>query len=135
MAAALLDTNAVSDLMRDHVQLKKRVASHPEPIVTSAIVVGEIGHGLSRLPPGKKRADLEVRAQSVLAALSSIEPVTMAIANRYGDLKAVLEAQGLNLYDNDLWIAATALTCGNILVTRDQIFSRVPGLQVEDWSV
>jgi predicted nucleic acid-binding protein len=47
----------------------------------------------------------------------------------------VLESQGLNLDDNDLWIAATALTLGNLLVTRDQIFSQVPTLQVEDWSV
>jgi predicted nucleic acid-binding protein len=30
---------------------------------------------------------------------------------------------------------ATALTLGYLVVTPDQIFSQVPGLQVEDWSV
>jgi tRNA(fMet)-specific endonuclease VapC len=134
MSAALLDTNAVSDLMRDHPKVKARVAQHPDPVLTSVIVAGEIRYGLSRLPQGKKRKDLEARAQSILAALG-IEPVTEPIANYYGNLRASLEGQGLNLDDNDLWIAATALTHGYLVVTRDQDFSRVPGLQVEDWSV
>jgi predicted nucleic acid-binding protein len=134
MPAALLDTNAVSDLMRDHPQVKARIATHADPIATSVVVVGEIGYGLGRLPPGKKRTDLEARAQKILAALR-IEPVTEQIAKAYGRLKASLESQGLNLDDNDLWIAATVITQGDLVVTRDQIFSRVPGLQVEDWSV
>jgi predicted nucleic acid-binding protein len=134
MPAALLDTNAVSDLMRDDPNVKARIAKHADPIVTSVIVVGEIRYGLDRLPAGKKRTDLEARAQTILAALR-IEPVTQPIAEAYGSLKATLEAHGLTLDDNDLWIAATAITLGSLLVTRDQIFSKVPGLQVEDWSV
>ncbi len=61
MPAALLDTNAVSDLMRDHPRLKARVSTSSDPVATSAIVVGEIRHGLSRLPSGKKRTDLFFR--------------------------------------------------------------------------
>jgi predicted nucleic acid-binding protein len=105
MPTALLDTNAVSDLMRDHPHLKARIGKHTAP-----------------------------RAQKILVALR-IEPVTELIANVYGGLKASLESQGLNLDDNDLWIAATAITQGSLLVTRDHIFTHVPGLQVEDWSV
>jgi predicted nucleic acid-binding protein len=134
MPAALLDTNAVSDLMRDHAQLKARVGAHGDPVVTSAVVLGEIRYGLSRLPAGKKRNDLEARAQSILAALS-VEPVTMAIGDAYGRLKASLESQGVNLNDNDVWIAATALMHGHVLVTRDRLFSQVPALSVDDWSV
>jgi len=134
MPAALLDTNAVSDLMRDHPKVKARVGNHPESVLTSVVVVGEIRFGLSRLPPGKKRIDLEARAQSILAPFR-IEPVSELMADAYGRLKASLESQGLNLDDNDLWIATTAMTHGNLLVTRDQMFAQVPGLQVEDWSV
>jgi predicted nucleic acid-binding protein len=134
MPAALLDTNAVSDLMRDHPNLKARVGQHPDPIGTSVVVVGEIRYGLDRLPAGKKRTDLTARARNILAALR-VEPVTEQIAHIYGSLKASLESQGLNLDDNDLWIAGTAMTHGHLVVTRDQIFFKVPGLQVEDWSV
>ena len=133
MSAALLDTNAISDLMRDHAQVKARVGKHADAIMTSVMAVGEIHYGLGRLPVGKKRTDLEVRAQAILAALH-IQPITAEIASTYGRLKSALEIQGLNLDDNDLWIAATAITHGNLLVTRDQIFARVAGLQIEDWS-
>ena len=64
-----------------------------------------------------------------------VEPVAELTAEVFGRLKASLESQGLNLNDNDLWIAATALTSGSVLVTRDKLYSRVRGLQVEDWSV
>ena len=134
MPVALLDTNAVSDLMRDHPKVKARVGNYADPIVSSAVVIGEIRYGLARMPVGKKRTDLETRASSVLAALY-VEPVNEHIANAYGSLKAALEGRGLNLGDNDLWIAATAMVHGNLLVTRDQIFGHVPGILVEDWSV
>jgi tRNA(fMet)-specific endonuclease VapC len=134
MPGAVLDTNAVSDLMRDQAQVKARVARHSGPLVTSVVVAGEIRYGLDRLPAGKKRTDLEARAQTILSALPA-EPITLQVAEAYGHLKASLEGQGLNLEDNDLWIAATALTHGAVLVTRDQIFTQVPGLQVENWTV
>ena len=134
MPTALLDTNAVSDLMRDDPKVKARIASHADPIATSVVVVGEIQFGLDRLPSGKKRTDLESRAIAILASLR-LELVTGQIALTYGKLKATLEAQGLNLFDNDLWIAATAMTTGCICVTRDQSLSKIPGLRVEDWSL
>jgi tRNA(fMet)-specific endonuclease VapC len=134
MPAALLDTSAVSDLMRDDPKVKARMASHCDAVLTSVVVAGEIRYGLSRLPSGKKRRGLQACAQHVQALLA-IEPVTQPIADAYGLLKATLESRGLAPGDNDVWIAATALTLGYLVVTRDQIFSRVPGLQVEDWSV
>jgi predicted nucleic acid-binding protein len=134
MPAAILDTNAISDLMRDHPQIKANIAKHADPIVTSAVVIGEIRYGLDRLPPSKKRIDLEARAGAILAAVT-IEPITESIAQTYGRLKASLEGQGLRVDDNDLWIGATALASASVLITRDRVFSHVPGLLVADWSI
>ena len=134
MAGALLDTNAVSDLMRDHASLKARVSAYAGRLCTSVVVRGEIRYGLERLPAGKKRTDLEVRALAILAPLPH-EPVTDLIAETYGRLKASLEAGGAILGDNDSWIAATAKELGLVLVTRDAQFGHVPGLIVEDWTV
>lgn len=133
MPTALLDTNAVSDLMYDHPVITARAAGYAGTLHTSAVVVGEVRFGVVRLPAGKRRTDLEARARRILSAVK-VEPVTEPIAERYGDLKAVLEARGLNLADNDLWIAATALALNHTLVTRDAIFTQIPGLMVEDWT-
>lgn len=36
--------------------------------------------------------------------------------------------------ENDLWIAATALVLGAVLVTRDSDFRNITGLSVENWT-
>ncbi len=134
MPAALLDTNAISDLMRDHAAIKARIRTHGDLILTSVVAIGEIRYGLDRLPAGKKRTDLESRAGAILAAIS-IEPITADIAETYGRLKAAMEIQGVIVDDNDLWIAATAIANGHLIVTRDQVFTQVPGLIVENWTI
>jgi tRNA(fMet)-specific endonuclease VapC len=102
-------------------------------MATCAIAQGEIRYGLERLPLGKRRADLEAKAGIVLAALT-IEPITHAAADIYGTIRRDLELQGRTIDDNDLWIAAAALSLGARLVSNDQGFLHVPGLVVEDWT-
>jgi tRNA(fMet)-specific endonuclease VapC len=133
MPAYLLDTNAISDILMDHPRIKARVTAHSGQYATSVIARGEIRYGLERLPAGKRRTTLERKATAVLAAMPC-EPVTESEANTYGIIRRATEAKGVTLGDNDLWIAATALTLGAILVSRDQGFRHVPGLSVEDWT-
>lgn len=134
MPLALLDTNAVSDMMANHPQFQSRASAFSSTMLTNTIVRGEVYYGIERLPVGKKRADLETRAKNAFASLVCV-PLRKQVADVYGRIRALLEAQGFNLNDNDLWIAATALTLRAVLVTRDQVFKHVLGLQVEDWTV
>lgn len=107
MLVALLDANAIKEVMQSQPRIQARVAALQTQIGVSCIVLGEIQFGLERLPKGKRRADLESRAHGVLQGLS-ILPVTQAIALCYGNLKAEMEKLGITMSDNDLWIAATA---------------------------
>lgn len=129
----LLDANAISDAMKGQTNLVGKLASKSGVVITSVIVQGEIHYGLDLLPLGKRRTDLEAKATSVLGSLSA-EPVTETVATHYATIRSTLEKQGLVLGDNDVWIAATALNLGAILVSRDQGFQKVPGLVVEDWT-
>jgi tRNA(fMet)-specific endonuclease VapC len=120
--------------MADDPKVKAKLSTQPGNVATCAIVRGEVRYGLERLPVGKRRANLEAKATTVFATLP-IEPISEAVAEKYGAIRCDLESKGQNLSDNDLWIAATALCLGAILVSNDHAFTQVPGLTVEDWTV
>jgi len=132
----LLDTNAFSDLMREHPQLDARLAAlaPSDRVVICSVVRGEIRYGLERLPQGKRRKTLEEKAAKLFAALPC-EPVTENAGDHYAMIKFSRQQKGLSLDENDLWIAATALTLGAILITRDSDFQQIDGLTVTDWTV
>jgi tRNA(fMet)-specific endonuclease VapC len=55
-------------------------------------------------------------------------------ARAYGEIRAKLAQVGLPIGPNDLFIAATAVAFGAILVTHNtREFSRIEGLPCEDW--
>jgi len=132
----LLDTNGVSDAIREHPKLDARLAVVPatDQLATSTIVRGEILFGIERLPAGKRRDDLTVKAQQVLARMVC-HAVTEPAADHYARIKRDCQLKGLPLDTNDLWIAATAILLDAVLVTRDVDFRNVDRLRTEDWTV
>jgi tRNA(fMet)-specific endonuclease VapC len=58
-----------------------------------------------------------------------------AVADRYATLKRSSQATGFSIEDNDLWIAATALLLGALLVTHDDDFLNIDELAREDWTI
>ncbi len=72
----LLDTNAVSDLMRAAPGIESWMAGldSGDRLVTCTIVRGEILYGINKLPESKRRAELEQTGHRFLAFLGC-EPV------------------------------------------------------------
>jgi len=131
----LLDTNAFSDLMRDHPKVDARLASisSMDRVVICSVVRGEIRYGIERLPQGKRRQELDAKAASLFAVIPC-EPVPEAAGDHYATVKLNRQRKGLTMDENDLWIAATALALGAVLVSRDSDFQQIGGLTVEDWT-
>lgn len=127
----LLDTNAVSDLMRADSRIEKWMSGlqADDRVVTCTIVRGEVLFGIARLPVGKRRAELEETGHGFLRALRC-EPIPEQAADFYANIKVTRQQQGLTLDENDLWVAATALALGATLVSRDTDFAGIPGLSV-----
>jgi tRNA(fMet)-specific endonuclease VapC len=131
----LLDTTVMSDLMREH----SKVTAHllelklDDRVFLCSVVRGEIRYGIERLSPGQRRTDIENKATRLMAVLPS-QPISDAIADHYAIIKATTQSKGLSLDENDLWIAAAALSLGATLVTRDSDFQRVDRLNVTDWT-
>lgn len=131
----LLDTTAFSALMRHSAKIRARVSSlaATDRAVICTITRGEVLYGLERLPHGKRRSDLETEAMRLFAQFSCLS-VPEAAGDRYAHIKWENERKGTPLDENDLWIAATALSIGAVLVTTDSDFQRVSSLRVEDWT-
>ncbi|MBM4033477.1 MAG: type II toxin-antitoxin system VapC family toxin [Planctomycetes bacterium] len=135
MSTYLLDTVSFSRLMERHPRVTARVRSTMQThiILISSVVRGEVRFGLKRMPRGRRRSRLEATADNLFVFFPSV-PVSDDISETYSDIKVAAEQQGTPLGENDLWIAATALGRGAILVSSDSDFRRVRGLEVEDWT-
>jgi tRNA(fMet)-specific endonuclease VapC len=127
----LLDTNIVSDLVRDpQGRIAARIAEVGEATVcTSVIVAAELRYGAAK--KGSER--LSAQLERVLGALT-ILPFEEPADRTYGELRARLEAAGTPIGANDLLIAAQAMALGCSVVTdNEREFARVPGLTLANW--
>ncbi|MDO9609423.1 MAG: PIN domain-containing protein [Brevundimonas sp.] len=130
MILYLLDTNAVSDLVRNpQGQVAQQYSLRAEDAATSIIVAAELRYGAER------RGSLKLRVQldAVLAHLPAL-PFDTPADFAYAQIRSALERTGSTISANDLLIAAHALALDCILVTdNEREFSLVPGLRVENW--
>ena len=123
--------------MRDIPKVKGRLNSLAESdyLFTCPIVKGEILFGVARLPAGKRRRDLEQKANELFAQIPC-DPIPENVGDTYAQIKVAAQQQGTSLDECDLWIAATALALDAILVTSDSDYQRITGLglHLEDWA-
>lgn len=127
----LLDTNILSDLVRNPQGLvaQKIAAVGERSVCTSIIVASELRYGAEKL--GSQRLTTQLNA--ILSAIE-ILPLEEPSDQRYGELRASLERQGVTIGPNDMLIAAHALMLDCVVATANQReFSRVPSLKVENW--
>lgn len=131
MTTYLLDTNIVSDLVRNP---RGRAATRlrdvgDDDVFTSVIVAAELRYGAVKKGSPRLSAQLE----TVLGALA-ILPLETPADIAYGQIRADLERRGQMIGGNDLLIAAHAVSAGATLVTdNEREFSRVRDLLVENW--
>lgn len=131
----VLDTNAVSALMKGDTAVLERLAAVPKTdVFVPQPVLAEIAYGIDRLPRSKRRETLQDRFELVRAELQRID-WTDEVSERFGRIKAALESKGQRIEDFDAAIAAHAAEPGATLVTANMDdMVRVPGLKVEDWT-
>ena len=110
--------------------LTKMMSFSPNDIKIPAIVKAELLHGAEK---SLKRDENLIKISSFLIPFEII-PFDDASASHYAKIKASLEKTGKLIGPNDLIIASTALAQKAVLVTNNtDEFSRVEGLQLENW--
>ena len=131
MTRYLLDTNIVSDLVRNpRGPVTRRIREVGETrVCTSIIVAAELRYGAAK--KGSER--LAAQLAAVLGALDVL-PFEAPADAAYGVLRARLEAAGEPIGGNDLLIAAQAVALGHTLVTdNEREFARIADLPRENW--
>ena len=130
----LLDTNIISDLMRDPQGSAAQQAIALNQIdsqirfVTSVVVDCELRYGLARKPQARLQAAYDRTMQTL-----TVLPLDIEVAQTYAEMRHTMTSKGWGLDANDTLIAAQALSLDAVLVSADTAFSRVPGLRVENW--
>lgn len=129
----VLDTNTVVFCLRGkrpsvlQTLMSKRAESVFIPMQVRAELL--VGAAKSARPDESRAA-----VRKFIAPFELIEADTM-VTEEYVRIRIALENAGKQISEADLWIAATALNCGSTLVTNNTTeFSRISGLNLEDWS-
>jgi len=125
----LLDTNAVIGLLGGNAGVLAGVRRHtPQDFGIPAIAAHELFYGAYR----------SARRAQNLALLDGLRLEVLEFdkedARQAGEIRAMLAAAGTPIGPYDVLIAGQTLARGLVLVTHNVgEFSRVAGLQVEDW--
>lgn len=115
---------------RDATLLARLTQVPDGQVVISSVTLGELEYGLHRKgQPARLR-----NAMTQVLLRVDVLPWDEKVATCYGELCATLEAQGINLSDFDMMIAAHAVAANAILVSRDKAFEQVTArLKLEIW--
>ena len=97
----------------------------------SVITYGELLYGAQK---STQRTSASERLRELMMLLPALALPEAADAS-YGKIRAELELKGEMIGNNDLWIAAHALTADLILITNNESeFRRVRGLKMQNWA-
>ena len=100
----------------------------PDELAVSIITIGELRAGVLATNDVAVR-DLRLRTLTRALELAPI-PINADVADSWAMLRVLLRDRGLRMPVNDSWIAATALALGVPVVTQDDDYIQLPGLNV-----
>jgi predicted nucleic acid-binding protein len=128
----LVDTDTCSAYLKGDQRVWSRFMQYSGGLHVSAVTVGELVTWAKRAKaPAQRWVDLQG-----LLGVVTVLPVDMAVATKFGELRAALLDAGTPAPDMDLLNAATALVHQLTVVTHNtQDYANVPGLRLDDWLV
>ena len=124
----ILDTNALSAFVDGDPGVGNVLRVQMRAAIP-VIVLGEFRYGIAR---SRKRASYEAWLDSNLLHFDVLA-VTEETAISYSELRTVLKRSGRPIPANDAWIASLALQHRLPVLSRDEHFDAVPGLDRTSW--
>jgi tRNA(fMet)-specific endonuclease VapC len=129
----MLDTNICIYVLKDHSAAMRRKFRVCGDLCISVVTWAELCFGVENGTPALRES--RWAQLDAFTRLLPTLPLDEDAGRHYGRLRAHLKRKGAPIGNNDLFIAAHALSTGSILVTNNEReFKRVPGLIVENWT-
>jgi tRNA(fMet)-specific endonuclease VapC len=132
--AVLIDVGILIEAERGRLDLEPHVARHAdEEAFLSVITASELLHGVHRAVDPAVRARRSAFVEGLLERFPVLA-ADLACARAHAQIWAELRRAGTVIGAHDLWLAATCVAHGLVMVTADvRDFERVPGLRWEVW--
>ncbi len=128
----LIDTSVLVAVERGALDLREVLSKHAgDDVAISAVTASELLHGFHRAR-GAARDRRRTFVEGLLERLPVL-PFDLPAARVHAEVWARLASRGTAIAERDLIVAATALSVGYEVATRDKGFSKIPGLSVEIW--
>jgi tRNA(fMet)-specific endonuclease VapC len=131
MLRYLLDTNMVIYVLkRRPIKVLEVFNKNASRMAISSITLSELMYG------AEKSQQVDKNLEAVEEFVSHLEVLSYdaKASQHYGQIKAKLEKKGQIIGENDIHIAAHAISQGLTLVTNNlKEFKRVPHLALENW--
>jgi tRNA(fMet)-specific endonuclease VapC len=131
MLKYLLDTNIVIYVLKRRPKEVLDVFNiNASRMAISSITLSELLYG------AEKSQNIDKNLEAIEEFISHLDvlPYDAKASQHYGQIKAALEKKGETIGENDIHIAAHAISQGLILVTNNlREFKRVPNLAFENW--
>jgi tRNA(fMet)-specific endonuclease VapC len=121
----MLDTNVIIKYLSGD-KFTKQLIDNASSISISVIVVGELHYGAQK----SSRTESNMALFTDFLSNFMIVPIDENIAAAYGEVKNQLHKNGVNIPENDIWIAATAKSLNCNLITFDAHFQLINGLNI-----
>ncbi len=134
MTLRLLDTNAVITLLtrRSDALLRRVEAAEVGSLAVSSVVTHELYYGAYR----SQKVAFNLETLRLLFADLAILDFDREDARVAGEIRADLARQGTPIGPYDVLIAGQARARNLTLITNNtDEFARVPGLQLQDWTL
>ena len=132
MKMSLLDTNIITAFLKGNTTVVKRVEQYIneyESLTISIISYYEILRGLKALGSKKK-----FQAFNRFMNDCEVEELERSVIEKAAEIYVELKNQGKLVEDADIFVAATALDKGFVVITdNEKHFKRIKGLEVENW--
>jgi len=131
----MLDTNILIYLLKnkpESVMHRVNALEDADDLCMSFVTYAELLKGAEG---STRKADVLNRLDGLIEQVPVVYPRAAALCEHHASQSVRLKAAGRPIGSNDLWIACHALAEAAVLVTNNVAeFSRVQGLQVENWA-